>query len=295
MKKLLTNSRFFYFTINLIFVTLLALSSGKSSWSQEPLKLGVHPYLSYIEIETKFAPLVAYLSAEIGRPIVVRVGSSYQEHIDAIGRDQLDFAYIGPAVYVSMVDKYGSKPLIVCQDTNGSPSFKGIIIVRDDNPATGLADLGEGEFAFVDPHSTMGYLIPMTMLQHENPLIIANQHYQFLKTHKNVALGVLSGDFEAGAVKEEIYHKFKPQGLKILAATPAIAEHLFIASNKLSNDLVKQIRMAMLKLNKTQINHNVLKSIKTSITGFSLVEDDAYNSLRMILGKVQKRGLLDGK
>ena len=143
------NTRIFYFTINFIVIFLLSLTISRPSWSLEPLKLGVHPFLSYMELEKKFAPLAAYLSQEIGRPVVVRVGSSYQEHIDAIGRDQLDIAYLGPVGYVLLVNKYGSKPLIVCQETNGSPFFKGIIFVRNDHSATSLADLGAGEFAFV--------------------------------------------------------------------------------------------------------------------------------------------------
>ena len=277
------NPRIFYFTINFILIFLLSLTISRPSWSREPLKLGVHPFLPYMELEKKFAPLAAYLSQEIGQPVVVRVGSSYQEHIDAIGRDQLDIAYLGPVPYVLLVKKYGTKQLIVCQETDDIPFFKGIIVVRNDHSATSLADLGKGEFAFVDPHSTMGYIVPKAMLEQENPLLIANQRYQFLKTHRNVALGVLAGDFEAGAVKEAVYQKFRPRGLKMLAATPTIAEHLFVAGNRLAASTVNQLRVAMLKLNRNQTGHDVFKSIKTSITGFSLVKDDAYNSLRTIL------------
>ena len=76
----------------------------------------------------------------------------------------------------------------------------------------------------------------------------------------------------------------------MLAATPAIAEHLFVASNRLADSTVNQLRMAMLKLNQNQTSHNVFKSIKVSITGFSLVKDDAYNSLRTILNhKLQRK------
>ena len=281
--------RGFYFISNFIFIFFLGLTINNPSFAQEPLLLGIHPFLPYEKIEEKFAPLAAYLSNELNRPVVVRVGSSYQDHIDSIGRDQIDIAYIGPAEYVSMVKKYGPKPLIVCQVTNSSPFFKGIIIVRNNHPATSLADLGEGEFAFVDPHSTMGYLVPQVMLQQKNPLLIANQRYRFLKTHNNVALSVLTGDFEAGAVKEAVYQRFRSAGLRALAATPAIAEHLFVARSTLADSTINQLRAAMLKLNQDQTKKNVLKSIKASITGFSLVKDDAYNSLRKILKQIPEK------
>ncbi|MCD6532801.1 MAG: phosphate/phosphite/phosphonate ABC transporter substrate-binding protein [Deltaproteobacteria bacterium] len=281
--------RGFCFTANFIVVFFLALTINNPSFAQEPLLLGVHPFLPYTKIEEKFAPLAAYLSNELNHPVVVRVGCSYQDHIDSIGRDQLDIAYIGPAPYIAMVKKYGPKPLIVCQVTNGSPFFKGIIIVRNDYPACSLADLGKNEFAFVDRHSTMGYLIPRAMLEQENPPIITKQQYRFLKTHNNVALGVLAGDFEAGAVKEAVYQRFRSAGLKALAATPAIAEHLFVVRSTLAESTINQLRTAMLKLNQDQTKQNVLKSIKTSITGFSLVKDDDYNSLRKILEQMPEK------
>ena len=281
--------RGFFFTANLIVIFFLALTFNSLSFAQKPLLLGVHPFLPYEKIEEKFAPLAAYLSNELDRPVVVRVGGSYQDHIDSIGRDQLDIAYIGPAPYISMVKKYGPKPLIVCLETDGSPFFKGIIIVRNNHPATNLADLGEGKFAFVDRHSTMGYLIPRAMLEQENPPIITKQQYRFLKTHNNVALSVLTGDFEAGAVKEAVYQQFRSAGLRALAATPAIAEHLFVARSTLADSTVNQLRSAMLKLNQDQTKQNVLKSIKTSLTGFSLVKDDDYNSLRKILEQMAEK------
>ena len=291
VKVSFSNLRSSHFKFICMFVCLLAVSASQSVWAQEPLTLGVHPFLSYIEIEKNFGPLATYLSQELSRPVVVRVGSSYQEHIDTIGHDQLDIAYIGPAVYVALVEKYGPKPLIVCQETNGSPVFRGVIVVRGDYPATSLAELGEGELAFVDAHSTMGFLIPKLMLQQSAPHLIANQRYQFVGSHENVALGVLAGDFIAGAVKEAVYQKFKPRGLRTLVATPPIAEHLFVASNRLAEATVKQLRVAMLKLNQDKNNHKVLTSIKASITGVALTSDSAYDPLREMLNLKSEKGL----
>ena len=96
-------------------------------------------------------------------------------------------------------------------------------------------------------------------------------------------MGVLVGDFEAGAVKEAVYQRFKLKGLRMLTATPAIAEHLFVTRSTLAETTVTQLRTAMLKLKETPGGLNVLRSIKASLTGFSPVTDSAYNSLRQIL------------
>jgi phosphonate transport system substrate-binding protein len=182
-----------------------------------------------------------------------------------------------------MTEKYGPKLLLACQQTNGDLFFKGEIIARSDSQTTTLADLGKGKFAFVDPHSTMGYLVSQALLQQENPQLIADHQYPFLGTHENVTLGVLAGDFEAGTVKEETYQKFKSKGLKILQTTPAIAEHLLAVCSTLAESTVIQLREALLQLGKSQEGLNLLHAIKPSLTGFAPVTEDDYNSLRQIL------------
>ncbi|MBN2808774.1 MAG: phosphate/phosphite/phosphonate ABC transporter substrate-binding protein [Deltaproteobacteria bacterium] len=253
--------------------------------AQEPLLFGVHPFLPFKSIEKKFTPLVDYLSRKLGRPVVLRVGSSYQEHIDAIGRDQLDIAYIGPAEYVAMVAKHGRKPLLACQETNGSPFFRGVIVARSELEAKTLAELPLGEFAFVVTNSTMGYLVPRIMLLQENPKFITGYYYQFLKTHENVALGVLSGDFIAGAVKEVVYQKFKERGLKALALTPPIAEHVLVSRSTLDQKLITALRADLLALKGSPAGKAVLTSIKPSLTGFCPVKDEDYDSLRKLLAE----------
>ncbi|MBN2333877.1 MAG: phosphate/phosphite/phosphonate ABC transporter substrate-binding protein [Deltaproteobacteria bacterium] len=269
--------------IRLTIIMLSVLILTTPAWSQKPLLLGIHPFLPYETLEKKFAPLAAYLGQELDRLVIVRIGSSYQDHIDATGHDQVDMAYLGPAEYVMLVEKYGPRPLIACQETDGETFFRGVVVVRNDSPATSLAALEEGEFAFVDRHSTMGYLVPLAMLQQENPHLIAERRYRFLKTHEDVALGVLAGDFAAGAVKEAVFQRFKTRGLKMLTATPAVAEYLFVASSTMPAMTVERLRLALLNLKMTAEGRQVLYAIKESLTGFSPVCDADYDSLRQML------------
>lgn len=286
MKKRARNA----FRIDIFFLLALSLAIlavSAPSRGQTPLLLGVHPYLPCHQIKEKFTPLAVYLSREMDRPVRIRIGSSYQAHINAIGRDQLDIAYIGPAEYLLMEKKYGPKPLIARQVTYGHPTFKGIIFVRDDSHVTSLADLGKGEFAFVGTNSTMGYLIPLIMLKKENLPLIAGHHYKFLKTHEDVVLGVLSGDFEAGAVKEETYEKFSAQGLRILATTPSVTEHLFITRSSLDQSVITRLQKALIKLGNNDAGQKILHAIKASITGFAPVTEDDFMSLKQMLAQLQ--------
>ena len=76
--------------------------------------LGVHPFLSYSELIDRFTPLANYLSKELDTTVQLRIGSNYENHMEAIGNNIIDLAYIGPYNYINITRKYGQKNLIAC-------------------------------------------------------------------------------------------------------------------------------------------------------------------------------------
>ncbi|WP_321369870.1 phosphate/phosphite/phosphonate ABC transporter substrate-binding protein [uncultured Desulfuromusa sp.] len=260
---------------------------------QEPLTLGVHPFQSISILKQQFTPLTNYLTKKLGHKVELRVGTNYQEHIDTVGQNQIDIAYIGPVGYVQLTAQYGQKKLIAVQEVEGKATFAGIIFARSDSSLESLLDLTTGEIAFVEPHSTMGFILPSYVILHENPAIITQHRYQFLKTHENVALAVLSGDFVAGAVKENIFYEYQEKGLKKLAVTPEVAEHLFIARADLPEKILKKTRQAFLDLNNSSLGLSIMHAIKPTITQFNHIEDSDYNSLRAILAELKQKGLTE--
>jgi len=253
------------------------------------LVFAVHPYLPATELVDRFSPLVKYLSKEMGEPIEIEISRDYQNHITEIGKDNVDIAYMGPAGYVKLVDTYGKKPLLARQEINGRPTFHGVIIVRKDSPLQALKDLVGKRFAFGDPESTMSCLVPRYMLWKERITTDNLGGYAFLENHHNVALGVLVGDFDAGAVKEEIFDQYEKRGLRELAQTPEISDHVFVATNRLSAEKVQRLRAALYALSGKEDGRNILSLIKPSINLVSAKEED-YDNLRNILRELEKIG-----
>ncbi|MBI3774299.1 MAG: PhnD/SsuA/transferrin family substrate-binding protein, partial [Gammaproteobacteria bacterium] len=128
------------------------------------LTLGVHPFKPPTLLMKAFTPLGNYLSERLGRPVVVQISKDYRSHIDLAGSDKLDIAYLGPAQYVHMTEKYGKKRMLARQAIAGSPTFHGKIFVRDDSPIQTLLDLRGKRIALGDPNSTMSYLLPRYLL-----------------------------------------------------------------------------------------------------------------------------------
>jgi len=270
-------------------MNMFLLSAVQAS---EKLILGVHPYKSVKKLQDYYLPLTHLLSKKLNAEVSLNIAKDYQTHIDLIGKDQIDIAYMGPASYVTLVNKYGKKRLLARQVIKGKPTFKGNIIIRSDAKIGKLSDLKNKRFAFGDPNSTMSHLVPRYMLVKNGITKETLKNVSFLGSHDNVAIAVLTGEFDAGAVKEAVFHKYKAKGIKSLAVTPELSEHLFVVSNKVSDKKFDEIRTILLNLNKSEDGNKVLKGIKKSLTAMGAVSDRDYDNLREILNLLKKKKII---
>ncbi len=275
----------FFCTILLILFFMPALY--KTANAEHALILAVHPYLSPEELLKKFTPLADYLSRRINKPVEVRIGSSYEEHIRYIGQNKVDIAYMGPASYVKMVNQFGNKPVLARLEIKGKPWFQGNIITRKDSTITSLNDLKGKRIAYGDPASTMSYIVPHHMLYEAGIYTDPTTRYQFLYSHDNVALGVLSGDFDAGAVKPAVFKKFEAKGLRTIAKTPKISEHLFVTRSNLPAEQINKLRHIMLNMKDSKTGIAALHAIKKTVTGLARVDTSDYDNLQKIIIETQ--------
>ena len=266
----------------LLLAAFLLLVAGKTR-AEDSLTLWIHPYLPATELTRRFSPLAEYLSREIGLPVAVRVQKSYQSHIDRTGKDEADIAYVGPVSYVKIVETYGKKPLLARLAVGGEPVFFGMIIVREDSSIRSLEDLAGRSFAFGDTNSTMSHLVPRYLLEEGGVPVGRLAKHEFLGSHHNVALAVLGGYFDAGGVKEEVYYEYRERGLRMLAKSPPIAEHVFMTRSSLSAEIQESLRKAMLTLHEDAQGADILTSLKSDVTALVKVDDGDYDSLRKIL------------
>lgn len=274
-------------------ITLLILTCFiTTSFAAESITLGIHPYKSPQKLIKIYTPLAKVIEKEINQPVNIVIAKDYSTHIDNIGNDKLDIAYLGPASYVKLVDRYGEKKILARQAINSKPTFQGKIIVRSDSSISSLMELKDKKFAFGDPNSTMSHLVPRYMLIENGITEKVLKKIDFLGSHDNVALSVLSGDFDAGAVKEAVFYKYRSRGLKEIATTPALSEHLFVAGNHVSDALVSKVRKILLNLENSSDGMSAMKSIKKKMTNMVVVVDADYDNLRNILDTLKSHKVI---
>jgi len=281
-------------TYPVLFLALLFWLYAPARAAQDPengpLMLAVHPYLPYAELIRRFSPLADYLEERVGRKVLVRVGRDYDEHERSIGNNQVDIAFMGPAAYVQMTQDYGPKPLLARLEIDGRPVFRGAVVTRVDSDIRKLGELRGRRFAFGDPLSTMSHLVPRFMLLQAGIGLEQLEDYKYLGSHNNVALGVLSGAFDAGAVKEEVFRQYQDRGLRLLAWSPPLAEHLFVARDGLPPKTMQALGAALLTLGdpQTEQGQRIMDGIKSGLTGMAPVQDSDYDNLRRIIQQVRE-------
>jgi len=273
----------FLFTLILLLTNIVVFADHIHP---KQLTLGFMPYLASQQLLKKYQPLADYLSNELGIDVVISVAKDYQTHLDLTGNDALDISFLGGSPYVYVTDKYGPKPLLARYEFDGVPHFRSVIYTSNNNTGINkLSDLKGKKIVFGSKQSTLSTQVPYFMLMNEG-LIGSATKIDFLNNQENVLIGVLLGEYDAGAAAEEVYRENESKGLKVLAYSPYLSTHVFVTSSKMDKHLQGKIRKALLKLKEAPGGEAVLKSIGETLTGFVDVSDSDYNLLRGILKKV---------
>ena len=166
--------------VSYFLLLISSLSFTCTANAEKTLIFAVHPYLPATELVKRYTQLTEYLSRKINQTVRNQISKDYQDHIDKIGKDEVDIAYMGPASYVKVIALYGKKPILASLEINGKPACQGIIITRKESSLNSLTDLAGRRFAFGDPNSTMSHLVPRFMLWKEGVVIDRLSYHAFL-------------------------------------------------------------------------------------------------------------------
>ena len=265
-----------------VFFTMGGFEQQKSASTvkKDQLIFGVHPYLEEQSLLNKFQPLVSYLGRALNKKIVLQISPSYSEHMKRVGSDYYDIAYIGPTTYIEMVEKYGKKTILASMTTYDLPYYNGIIFALANSTIYTLKDLQGKSFAFGKPTSTMSSVIPTIMIDEAGIKLIDLSNYKHLRNHEDVVNNVLNGKYNAGAIKEAVFDKYKSKGLRQIARSRHVAEHIFVAANTMGLTTKQQIENLLLNLNQTQQGKDILFKVKPKSRSLKSTKDYNFNSLR---------------
>jgi phosphonate transport system substrate-binding protein len=163
--------------------------------------------------------------------------------------------------------------------TNGSPTYRSVIITQADGGVKAIADIQGKTVGFGDPASTSSHLIPRALLAKHN--LIGDKDYKFvhLGAHDAVARAVQSAQVQAGGLSQEIFNNLVAKKsidsarLRVLVVSDPIPNYPMVMQAKLDPGLKTSIRNAFLDLKDQAI-------LKFRAEGFVATDDGAYDILR---------------
>jgi len=233
----------------------------------------------------RLTPLTNYLSKVLDRSVSLKLSPNMGAAIKAAADGSVDLAYLTPVAYLKAHEQGGAQ-LIAKTVTKGKASFKLMIVVRKDSPIKTVADLKGKSFAFGDKRA----LLQRAAVVGAGIKLEELGDYKFIGHYDNIVRAVMSGDFDAGILKDTMAYKWESKGARILYATPSLPPYNITASKKVSPALLAKLKKAFLDLNGDNPEHlKVIKAVDKKYNGFAVTSDAEYDVIRKLIAPFVKK------
>jgi len=139
----------------------------------------------------------------LGVPTRLYAPADYNGVIEGLIGGNLDLAWLGASAYakVYMTDPDAVQPILVKINVDGSYGYHAIGFSRADRGIKSLDDMKGKVFAFGDPNSTSGYLIPSIEIPQSGYSMKPGEYFgdvRFVGGHEQTIVAVANGDVDAG-------------------------------------------------------------------------------------------------
>ena len=137
----------------------------------------------------------------LGVPVAVFTPADYDGVIQGLLGGTLDMAWLGASGYAKayLTDPAAVEVRLTKQNLNDSTGYYSIGFARKDSGITSMEEAKGKIFAFGEPNSTSGYLVPgAELIAKYGPLESYFSEVKFSGGHEQTIVGVNNGDFAAG-------------------------------------------------------------------------------------------------
>ena len=143
----------------------------------------------------------AAIESALGVPVKVFTPADYDGVIQGLLGGTLDMAWLGASAYAKtyLTDPAAVEVRLTKQNLNDSTGYYSIGFARKDSGITSMDDAKGKKFAFAEPNSTSGYLVPAAeLIAKYGPLENYFSEVKMSGGHEQTIVGVNNSDFDAG-------------------------------------------------------------------------------------------------
>lgn len=263
------------------------VNSTQTNYGEKPLRIAVCPIISQQDTIEAYRIISSYISKKLGKETILIERKSYAEINVLLANGGADLAFLASGAYISYTGIEDIEPLVM-QVRFGVPYYYSYIIVSKDSNVQTLKDLRGKTFAFTDPLSFSGYLVPIHMLRqiNEKPESFFS-NYIYTYSHEKAMKAVANKVIYAAAVGSHVYYdsREKKDGiaekLKIVAVSEKSGIGPVVARKDLGESQIKVLRDIFLTMHKEPELKDALKNLL--VDWYVEPEPDLYEYQRNII------------
>ncbi|MDX9709792.1 MAG: phosphate/phosphite/phosphonate ABC transporter substrate-binding protein [Trichloromonas sp.] len=237
-----------------------------------------------------YRQLIDYLSERLDLAITVVDPGNYLKLNTMLKNGDVDVAFVCSGPYVEGRETFGLE-LLAAPVVNGEAAYYSNLIVPASSPAKSLADLQGKSFAFTDPQSNSGCLVPRNQLAQRGytPESFFDS-FSYTYAHDRSIHAVAEGLVDGAAVDSLIWDylsaddpKLK-QRVRVVERFGPFAIPPVVAAPHVPQELREKFRQALLTMHQNPQGQKILQGMH--IERFTPIDDGAYESIRRMLNTI---------
>lgn len=262
----------------------------------QPLRIGMGAMITPKEGYVYYQRLQGYIEKRLGRPVQLVDRDNYDEMNGLLESGGVDAAFVCAGPYVEGKKKFNLE-LLAMPLVKGQPTYHSYILVHKDSPTIDLKGLRGKVFAFTDPKSNTGKLVPTYMLakMSENPESYFSR-IEFTFGHDKSIRAVAEKIVDGAAVDSLIWEYMalkKPEitdQTRIIAKSDPYGIPPVVVRSGLDPVLKKKLKEILLSAAKDQEGQEILRGMM--IDAFVAGDDKNYDTIRAMNSWVSRQKAL---
>jgi phosphonate transport system substrate-binding protein len=255
--------------------------------ARQPLRVAVAAMVSPRETFVYYRELLDYIGTGLHKDVQLTQRKTYAEINELLGLGEIDLAFLCSGPYALEKDKHGFD-LLATPEVHGSHFYQAYLIVNETSPYMALEDLKGKTFAFTDPDSNTGRLVPCYWVAtlHKRPESFFSKTI-YTYSHDNSIMAVAKGMVDGASVDGliwEYYHQRKPAvtaRTRIIKKSEEYGIPPLVASRTLPSDTKKAVRRLLFSMHQDPQGRKILDQLM--IDCFVEPDENWYDSIRAML------------
>ncbi|MFH1602751.1 MAG: PhnD/SsuA/transferrin family substrate-binding protein [Pseudomonadota bacterium] len=264
---------------------VLAMTPPRPAFSAKALRVGMTPAF----LHTQYGLLAewrGYMEAKLNRPVEIVQRDSYRESMDLLRLEQLDFAWICtyPYVYLRKELRLVAVPLY-----RSRPFYRAYLIVSAKNRhIKSLSQLRGRVFAYADPYSLTGHLVPRYELRKmgEDPERFFSKTF-FTYSHSKLIQAVAEGLAHGGSVDSYVWDSLNELNPEVTGRTflvsksPDFGFPPFVARRAVAEEDFVAVQTMLIGMRQDQQGNALLQHL--NLNGFIHGIPDLYDGVAKMI------------